>query len=108
VGVATSQTVTALPLGGGAISVRPWTQINGRWQFNDYSYTAFNVKATMMSPPPGSALAGASVMFTWSPGNGASAYWLEVGTSVGSHSFYGQNVGLATSQLVIGLPTLGN
>jgi hypothetical protein len=106
-GVATSQAVTGLPLGGGPIKARLWTQINGRWLFNDYSYTALNVKGTMTSPIPGSVLGGGSVTFSWNPGTEATAYWLEVGTAVGGHQLFGQGSGLATSQLVTGLPTLG-
>jgi hypothetical protein len=107
VGLATSQTVSALPLLGGPIFVRLWTARNGRWQFNDYRYAAFNPGASMTSPAPGSNLGGASVTFTWTAGTTASAYWLEAGTTVGAHDIFGQGTGLATSQLVGGLPTWG-
>jgi microsomal dipeptidase-like Zn-dependent dipeptidase len=65
-------------------------------------------KASMVSPTPGSTLGGASVSFTWSAGSGASAYYLQVGTSPGKEDIFGKNVGLATSQTVSSLPTDGS
>src|SRR5258706_8888360 len=62
----------------------------------------------MMSPASGSVLGGASVTFTWSASSGASAYWLDVGSAQGQGNIFGQNVGLATSQTVTGIPTTGS
>jgi len=108
-GLATSQTVTGLPVSGGTIYVRLWTQIAGTWQFNDYTYIAASLgsKASILSPSPGRALSGSSVSCTWSPGTGATAYWLDVGTVQGQGNIFGQNVGLVTTQTVNGIPAGG-
>ena len=60
------------------------------------------------APPQGSTL-GATVTFTWSAATGATAYWLDVNASCGGCGgvLFGQNVGLATSQTVTGLPANG-
>jgi hypothetical protein len=108
VGVATNQAVSGLPIVGGPIYVRLWTQFNGVWAFNDYIYSAFNAKASMTSPSPGSVLAAANVTFNWTTGTGATAYWLDVGTTAGAGDLFGHSVGLATSQAVNALPTGGS
>jgi hypothetical protein len=110
VALATSQAVSGIPTNGGIVAVRLWTLLGGVWQYNDYSYTASGTgtKAVMSTPTPGSTLSGASVTFTWSAGSGASAYWLDVGPSPGVGSYFGQNVALATSQAVSGIPTDGS
>jgi len=109
VGLVTSQVVSGIPANGGAISVRLWTLLGGTWQYNDYAYTAAGAAAAAISSPgPGSTLSGSTVTFTWSAGPGASAYWLDVGTAQGQGTVYGANVGLATSQVVSGIPTNGS
>jgi hypothetical protein len=108
VGLATSQMVSGLPIVGTTIYVRLWTQVNGSWLFNDYIYTAFNAKAWMTSPTIGSTLTGSSVTFNWTAGTGATQYWLEIGTAPGQNNLFGQGVGLATSQMVTGLPENGS
>ena len=70
--------------------------------------TAGGSKAVMTSPAAGATLSGASVTFTWSAGSGAVAYWLDVGSAQGQGNLFGQNVGLATSQTVNGIPTDGS
>jgi len=108
VGLVTSQMVSGIPLNGGAIYVRLWTQINGNWSDYDYTYTANSgTKAVMSTPVPGSALGGSTETFTWSPGVGASAYWLDAGTVQGQGNIYAANVGLITSQTVSGIPLNG-
>jgi len=106
VGLVTSQVVSGIPTNGSAIYVRLWTLLGGTWQYNDYTYTAAG-KAAMSSPAPGSTLSGSTVTFSWSAGSGASAYWLDVGTVQGQGNIFGQNVGLATSQVVSGIPANG-
>jgi hypothetical protein len=110
VGLATNQTVSGVPASGGTIYVRLWTLLNGAWQYNDYTYSAAassGTKAVMASPAGGSVLSGSTVTFTWTAGNGASAYWLDVGTISGQGNVFGQNVGLVTGQTVSGIPTNG-
>jgi len=50
-------------------------------------------------------LAGNSAGFTWNAATGATAYWLDVGTTVAGFDLFSQGVGLATSQTATGLPT---
>ena len=110
VGLATSQTVNGIPTDGSTIYVNLWTLLGGGWQSNHYTYKAggVNTKAVMTSPASGSTLNGASVTFTWSAASGAVAYWLDVGSAQGQGNIFGQNVGLATSQTVSGIPTDGS
>ena len=64
-------------------------------------------KAVISSPTPGTTLGGSTVTFTWNAVSGASAYSLAVGTGPTDAKFFDQNIGLATSQTVTGLPTDG-
>jgi hypothetical protein len=65
-------------------------------------------KAQIILPVPASVLSGPSVNFMWSAGVGAADYYLSVGTSVGAGDIFSQNTGLATSQVVSGIPTNGS
>ncbi len=99
---------SAVPTDGTTVYVRLWTQITGTWRRNDYTYVAANfAKAVMVAPQPGTALPGGTVTFTWTPGTGAAAYWLDVGTSAGVGNIYGANVGSNTSWTVGGVPING-
>src|SRR5204862_473488 len=51
VGLATSQTVNNIPTTGATIYVRLSTQINGAFQFNDYTYTSF-IPPSQIPPVP--------------------------------------------------------
>lgn len=109
-GLGTSLTANSLPTDGSTVYVRLWTLLGGVWQFNDYTYKASGgpTKAVMTSPAPGSVLSGASVTFTWSAGNGATSYWLDVGSSAGGFDLYSQTAGLATSLTATSLPANGS
>ena len=109
VALITSQAVSGIPVNGSPVYVRLWTLFGSTWQFNDYTYTAQggNTKAAIISPTPGSGLSGASVTFTWSSATGASAYWIDIGSTAGGFDLYSQSQALATSQTVTGLPTDG-
>lgn len=50
----TSKALTGLPIGGGTIYVRLWSEIGAAWQFSDYSYTCSAV-LTQIGPPGNSA-----------------------------------------------------
>jgi len=64
--------------------------------------------AALTSPTPGSTLTGSSVAFTWTAGNGVTAYQLELGTTgVGSSNLYNSGGTTATTETVSGLPTNG-
>jgi hypothetical protein len=107
-----SQTVNSLPTDGSTIYVTLWTLIGGQWVNNQYTYTAFNsgsAKGVITSPTPGSTLTGSSVLFTWTPGTGATAYWIDAGSAPGGNqSFQSGNIGNVTSYTVTGLPTDGS
>src|SRR5207302_98421 len=64
-------------------------------------------KAQLISPAPGSTFTGSAVTFTWTSVTGATAYALLVGTSVEVADIFDQELGLATSQTVTGIPTNG-
>jgi hypothetical protein len=62
------------------------THLNGAWQTpNQYTYTAalLNQFAQITSPANNSILPGSSVTFQWNSVSGATAYWLDVGSSLG-------------------------
>ena len=110
-GAATSTTVNGLPVDGSTVYVRLYSYIGSSWLYNDYSYTALSYsKASITSPTPTSILTSNSVNFQWSTGIGASAYWLDVGTSVGGNQIYqsGSQPNTTTNLTVSGLPTDGS
>ena len=47
-------------------------QLEGSWQYNDYTYTSGSgpVKAVLSSPVPGSTLTSTSATFNWTAGSG--------------------------------------
>ena len=106
-----STTVTGLPITGGTIYARMWSEINGVWQSTDYTYTASGsaVKAVLTSPAPGSTLTGSTVTFGWTAGTAVTTYSLWLGTTgVGSSNLYNSTPPLTTlSTTVTGLPTTG-
>jgi hypothetical protein len=112
IGNVNSYTVTGLPIDGSQIYVTLWTQVNGQWFNKQYTYTAFNPAAglgTMQTPPPGSVLSGNTIAFAWSAGSGASAYWLDVGSSPGGNTIYQSgNLGNVLSTTVSTLPADGS
>ena len=107
-----SQTVNNLPTDGSNIYVTLWTEINGQWQYNQYTYTAFNSgssKGVITSPTPGSTLTGSSQLFSWTPGSGATAYWIDAGSTQGGNQYFQSgSIGNVTSYTVTGLPTNGS
>jgi len=107
-----SQTVNNLPTDGSNIYVTLWTEINGQWQYNQYTYVAFNggsTKGVITSPTPGSTLTGSSVLFSWTAGSQASAYWIDAGSTQGGNQYFQSgNIGNVTSYTVTGLPINGS
>ena len=99
-GAVYADTVNNLPMDGRPIYVTLWSYLNGKWVSNYYNYTALDNKAQMTSPVNGSALGSSSVNFSWSPGAGASAYWLWVGSSPGAYDLYSKNEGASLSDTV--------
>jgi len=105
-----SQTVNGLPTDGSTIYATLWTEINGQWQYNQYTYTAFNSgssEAVITSPVNGSNLTGSSEVFTWTQGSGTQ-FWLTAGNSPGGNNYYSSgNLGNVLTTNVTGLPTDG-
>jgi sugar lactone lactonase YvrE len=107
---ATSTTDYNLPANGETIYARLWFQIEGAWQYNDYTYIASpsTVLPVLTSPEPNTVLASSDVTFTWTTGSGTSDMNLMLGsTGVGSHNLYQSAASTATSATVRNLPTNG-
>jgi hypothetical protein len=104
--------VNGLPTDGSTVYVTLYSMINGSWQSNGYTYTAFTStggSAVMQTPVPGSTLGGNSVTFTWSAGATATGYWVDVGSTAGAHDYYSSgNLGNVLTTTVSGLPTNGS
>ena len=108
----TSETVSNLPSNGEKVYVRLYSLINGAWQGNDYTYTAFGspTPAQLTTPAPNTStpLSGTSVAFAWNPGNLATHFELWMGnTGVGSSNLYNSGNVTATSEIVSDLPSNG-
>jgi len=70
--------------------------------------TVKQTTAVMISPVPGSVLAGSTVTFTWTTGGAATSYTLDISnTSPGAGNVYSSGGIHATSKTVTGLPTTG-
>jgi hypothetical protein len=83
---ATSVTANNLPVNGETIYARLWTNCNGAWTYNDYTFTAA-APAALSSPTQGATFAGSSQSFTWNSVVGATGYTLFLGsTGVGSNN----------------------
>ncbi|HUK43352.1 MAG TPA: hypothetical protein VLW48_02800 [Candidatus Bathyarchaeia archaeon] len=107
-----SATVNTLPTDGSTVYVRLYSLVNGQWQPLDFTYNAFNgsnAKGVITTPAPGSNLAGGSVPFTWSAGTGATAYWIDAGSTPGGNQYFQSgNLGNLLTMMVSGLPTNGS
>ncbi|PYN89534.1 MAG: hypothetical protein DMD87_05345, partial [Candidatus Rokuibacteriota bacterium] len=109
-GTNTSAIVSGLPLDGRTVYARLASLVAAGWVSSDYIYTAASLsRAVMTSPVAGSILPGSTVPFSWSAGNGATSYWLSIGTAgPGSVDLYAQSQGTNTSATVTGLRTDGS
>ena len=105
-------TVNGLPTNGSPVYVTLYSLVSGQWLSNTYAYTAFNATAAagvLTTPIPGSTLSGSSVTFSWTAGAGASAYWIDVGSTAGGNNYYSSgNLGSVLTKTVNGLPTNGS
>lgn len=107
-GLNRSVTVGNIPTVGAPVYARLWTRFSNGWQYVDYNFTetsqAASARAQLLTPAPGSTVAGGSATFTWTAGPGAQQYFLYIGTTPGSNSLYGQSTGLNRSLTISGLP----
>ncbi len=105
-------TVNGIPTNGSTVYVTLYTLQNGNWLSNAYTYTEFSLAAAagvMTTPTPGSVLTSNSVTFDWTAGSGASAYWIDIGSTTGGHDIYSSgNLGNVLTDTVSGLPTDGS
>ena len=96
----------------GTVYVTLYSLVGGQWLSNAYTYTAFSATsglAVMQTPTPGSTLSGNAATFTWSAGNGATAYWLDIGSSPGGNQYYQSgNLGNVLTTMVFSLPADGS
>jgi hypothetical protein len=108
----TSYTVTNIPTDGKPVYITLRYQINGIWQTTDYTYTTAPLAdpPVMISPTPGSVLAGSSVTFQWTPSSAVTAYSISAGTYGPGYFNLGgspQLSGSTTSYTLTNIPTNG-
>jgi trimeric autotransporter adhesin len=105
-------TVSGLPTNGSTVYVTLYSLVSGTWLSNAYTYTAYSLAAAsgvLTTPTPGSPLTSSTVTFGWSAGSGASAYWIDIGSTTGGHDIYSSgNLGNVLTVTVSGLPTDGS
>ena len=107
-GLSLSHNAIGLPTDGRTLYVVLWSRAGAStWLSNTYTYTAFESRATITSPTPGSTLAGSTVTFQWSAGSAATEYWLSIGNSPNGAEFYNASKGTSLSHNATGLPTDG-
>ena len=109
-GTGLSAGVSGLPIGGGNVNVRLFSNVGGAWLYNDYSYVACTgctpTIAAMTSPAPGSNLTSSIVTFTWGTSLASECY-LQVGTTPGGQEIYSAGEGTNLSSEVLDLPNNG-
>jgi len=107
-GTGLSTVVNGLPTNGSTLYVRLHSNVDGAWQYNDYTLIAAaqaaGQKAQLTSPTPGSALNSTTVTFQWTVGSGVTQYWLNVGTAPGAFDIANRDMGTGLSTVVSGLP----
>ena len=83
----TSVTVNNLPVNGGTIYARVYTDYKGTHLYKDYTFTA-SAQAGLTLPGPSGTLSGPTVTFGWSAATGSiNGYFLYLGsTGVGSEN----------------------
>ena len=104
----TSITIASIPSKGVTVYARLYSEIGGKWQFKDYTYTELGTAAVMVSPAGGTTFTRASETFVWTAGAGVTNYQLWLGTSgVGSSGLYNSGSLTTTSATVTGIPAYG-
>jgi hypothetical protein len=75
-----SAMAAGLPTNGETIYARLYTYFIGVQVYADFTYTAAQ-QAMLISPVAGPLLPGRVILFTWTNGNGATGYKIQVGTT---------------------------
>ncbi|MBZ0165380.1 MAG: zinc-dependent metalloprotease, partial [Candidatus Omnitrophica bacterium] len=112
-GVSTNVQASGIPQDGNNIYVRLWYQIDGVWGFIDYVYDTFlevPEAPVINSPAQGSTINNVPVTFSWTPGVGATQYWLTVGSAAGRADLYNDSAATATlsTSRTVTWPLTGN
>ena len=111
-GTVLTATATNLPTNGSTVYVTLFSYEGGQWLNNQYTYTAYNPSSgqgVLTTPTPGSTFTGSTVTFDWTSGAGASAYWMDVGSTSGGDQYYQSgNLGNVNTVTVNGLPANGS
>ena len=110
-GNVTTTTANGLPSDGSTVYATLYSMVGGQWVASSYTFTAYNLGgglAVMQTPTPGSTLSGNVASFTWSAGNGATAYWMDIGSEAGGNEYYQSgNLGNVLTTTVDTLPADG-
>lgn len=109
-GVASSDTITTLPIDGSTVYIRLWYK-SGSWKSVDTLYTAYTgALPSISSPSPNTTLSGVSETFSWTTnGSSVSEWWLYAGNSVGASDIADSgSLGSASSYTVTNIPTNGS
>jgi Lactonase, 7-bladed beta-propeller len=105
-------TANGLPTNGSTVYATLYSMVGGVWTSNTYTYTAYSAAAAggvLTTPAPGSTFTSTTVAFDWTAGSGATAYWLDAGSTVGGNQYYQSgNLSNALTTTVSGLPSDGS
>jgi hypothetical protein len=102
----TSYLATSLP-GSQTVFARLWTMVGGVWRSSDSSFTTaatVPVVAILTSPVNGATNVNLTLPIQWTTVAGAQAYYLYVGSTVGTNDLVNTGEIQQTSWLVTGLP----
>jgi hypothetical protein len=105
----TSGSVT-VPANGQPVYARLYSKIGGVWQYTDYTFTEAGTPApaALISPTAGSKFSSTSQTFTWSSGNGVTAYMFHLGTKgAGSDDLCLMNTTTASTSGSVTVPAYG-
>jgi hypothetical protein len=106
-GSTTQATVSGLPSDGSTIYVTLYSLIGGQWYSTEYTYVALSgALAVLTSPAPGNPgmVSGCCVTFQWTAGQGATAYWLDIGMEPQGDEYFQSGSLSGTSVAVNSLP----
>ncbi len=109
----TSYNATGLPTDASTVHVTLYSQIDGAWQSNAYTYTAANggggsAKATITNPSNNGTLSGAAQSFTVDRGTNVSSIAIWFGTTANAYDIGYGTIPSGTNYNASGLPTDGS